>query len=105
MLEQRPPPRVRRLIRQRMAATHHTMSAAALRQGDAWRAWRAHLRSLSIAWGWRYMTYSRHLLHPRFLFGRRRKSGAPVAEAGTACANGPNPRDGVPARKRIPRNA
>jgi hypothetical protein len=69
MLARSPPKAVARLIHRRMASTHHSFSSDAFARGDRLAAWRAHLSSLATPGGWRYLTYSRHLL-----FGRRSMS-------------------------------
>jgi hypothetical protein len=106
MLDRRPPPPVARLIKRRVASTYHTMSSAALRRGD-WRgAWRAHLRSLGLASGWRYLSYTRHLLaRPRSHVSNEDRGShgetATVNGASTASVSAAS----KDARPRIPRNA
>jgi hypothetical protein len=64
MLALSPPPTVRRLIGRRLGSTHHTLSSRALASGDWLDAWHSHVRSLVTPSGWRYLTYTRHLLVP-----------------------------------------
>ncbi len=56
-----PPPARRRLHRKYVAALH-SASMTELRQGQKRAAWRWHLRTLMHPYGWRYLTYTRHLL-------------------------------------------
>jgi hypothetical protein len=64
MLKRDPPKPIGQLIRQRMGSTHHLLSSSALDRGN-WRgAWISHLRSLSAPGGWRYLSYTRHLVNP-----------------------------------------
>lgn len=62
MLHQKPPSRIRRLIRMRISASAHTASEAALRRGDIWIAILMHLKSMLLPGGVRYLLYSRYLV-------------------------------------------
>lgn len=65
MLASAPPASIARLILRKMAAAQHDASVAALREGRRIDAWRHHWRSLSQAggwkFGWKFLTYTRHL--------------------------------------------
>jgi glycosyltransferase involved in cell wall biosynthesis len=61
MLERAPPPAVARMIRSKMAATHHDASVAALNEGRRLAAWRHHWHSLANPGGLQYLPYTRHL--------------------------------------------
>ncbi|MGF1606320.1 MAG: glycosyltransferase family A protein [Rhodothalassiaceae bacterium] len=54
---------LRTLLRRRHAAALHACSRGARKDGQMGAAWRYHLQSLR-AGGWRYLSYSRHLLMP-----------------------------------------
>jgi hypothetical protein len=62
MLELAPPRNVARLIRAKRGAGYHDASVIALQHGQRKKAWLNHLRSLFEISGWRYLTYTRHLL-------------------------------------------
>lgn len=64
MLARNPPRQVARLIRRKMGANWHDHSARALEQGKWRHALSCHLRSLLLPDGWKYLSYSRHLLTP-----------------------------------------
>jgi glycosyltransferase involved in cell wall biosynthesis len=53
---------VQRRLGQKLAASHHHVSALELSQGHLGPAWRAHLKSLRSLYGLRYLSYTRHLL-------------------------------------------
>jgi hypothetical protein len=55
---------VQRRLGQKLAASHHHVSAQELSQGHLGLAWRAHLKSLQSLYGLRYLSYTRHLLGP-----------------------------------------
>lgn len=56
------PRHVRQRLRRKRGAAWHTAAEVSRREGDAPAAWAAHLRSLCAPGGWRYVTYTRHLL-------------------------------------------
>lgn len=62
MLGQAKNPQIRRLIQRRLAAEFHDQSVRALGKGDYRQAAQAHLRSLLIPGGMRYLGYTRRLL-------------------------------------------
>lgn len=66
MLQQKPPSRIRKLIRMRMSASAHMASEAALRRGDIWVAILMHLKSMLMPKGVRYLLYSRHIVFQIF---------------------------------------
>lgn len=62
MLASEPPPRIRKLIQRRLSAALHDRSAALLQRGDRAAALTAHLQSLLLPGGSRYLTYTRRLI-------------------------------------------
>ncbi len=76
MLSRKPPPAVRRLVSARLASTLHDMADKALGQCRMRAAWTYHVRSLALAGGMRYLTFSRRLLRAsiaRWVVARRGK--------------------------------
>jgi len=55
------PPDVRRALRRKYVAAMHGASVKDLEQGRRADAWKWHLRTLLHVYGWRYLTYTRHL--------------------------------------------
>jgi glycosyltransferase involved in cell wall biosynthesis len=55
------PPDVRRALRRKYVAALHGASVKDLEQGRKAGAWKWHLRTLLHLYGWRYVTYTRHL--------------------------------------------
>ena len=53
---------VKRRIEHRIADGHHQVSCLWLKKAVLRKAWAAHWRSLTSRGGWRYLTYTRHLL-------------------------------------------
>lgn len=66
MLNRKPPADVRQLIQRRLAAALHDASTDRLKAGELQAALRFHLRSLFHLGGWRYLSYSRHILSAYF---------------------------------------
>lgn len=62
MLASEPPPRIRELIRRRLSAALHDRSVVLLQKGDRAAALTAHLRSLLLPGGSRYLSYTRRLI-------------------------------------------
>lgn len=62
MLAHSPPARIRRLIRRKLSAALHDHSIALLQAGRRGEAVAAHLRSLFLPGGSRYLTFTRRLL-------------------------------------------
>lgn len=62
MLASQPPLRIRKLIQRRLSAALHDRSVALLQKGDRAAALTAHLRSLLLPGGSRYLTYTRRLI-------------------------------------------
>jgi hypothetical protein len=62
MLVRRPPQRVARLIGKKLSAAWHDLSARSLDRGERRQALSAHLHSLFLPDGKRYLSYSRHVL-------------------------------------------
>jgi hypothetical protein len=56
------PHAVRRGFRQRLGAARHLASELHLEDGRIARAWRLHLQSLAAPGGWRYLSFTRHLI-------------------------------------------
>ena len=52
-------------IRRKIGSAHHRISDYCLEQGWRMPAWQHHLKSLLYPGGWKYSTYSRHLLLQR----------------------------------------
>lgn len=59
------PPNVRRALRAKRAAAWHDAAEHLLKEGDYRAAWHAHSRSLMHREFWRYLGFTRHLLHKR----------------------------------------
>jgi len=55
------PSDVRRALRRKYVAALHGASVNDLGQGRKTEAWKWHLRTLRHLYGWRYVTYTRHL--------------------------------------------
>jgi glycosyltransferase involved in cell wall biosynthesis len=64
MLELDLPSDVRRALLVRLGADMHSASERERQEGNHRAAWRWHVRSLAQPLGWRYLTYTRHLLAP-----------------------------------------
>ena len=62
MLELDLPPDVRSVLHAHLTAALHSASDWERHDGNYLAAWRWHLRCLSRPGGWRYLTYTRHLL-------------------------------------------
>ena len=62
MLGLGPPREVVRLVRQKLGAQYHAYAAASTKKGDRIGALKWHLRSLAMPGGFRYLSFSRHLL-------------------------------------------
>jgi glycosyltransferase involved in cell wall biosynthesis len=62
MLDQNPPKTVASIIRRRMGEDFHCQADLFRQRGKLAAAWRAHLRSLFYPGGWRYLSFSRHLV-------------------------------------------
>lgn len=56
------PPDVRRGFERRVTAAYHVASEHARRAGRLREAWRWHLKALVERGGWKYLSYSRHLI-------------------------------------------
>jgi glycosyltransferase involved in cell wall biosynthesis len=56
------PRRARTAIRRKIGGAHHRMSDYCRQQGWPARAWQHHFSSLLYPGGWKYVTYSRHLM-------------------------------------------
>jgi glycosyltransferase involved in cell wall biosynthesis len=56
---------VRTTIRRRIAAACHRVADLEWEEGRLKDAWLWHLRSLRVPWGWRYASFTRHLILPR----------------------------------------
>ncbi len=56
------PPRIRRALRRKLSAAFHFLSNQHLSSGHRRHAWQYHLRCLAQPGGWRYLSYTRHLL-------------------------------------------
>lgn len=54
----------KRLIDRKRAAALNVLSLRARQNGQLIRAWRFHLKTLFVPGGWRYLSYTRKLLHP-----------------------------------------
>jgi glycosyltransferase involved in cell wall biosynthesis len=57
----RVPPNIRSSLAGKGAAVYHSTSHYCLQSGDLGQAWRMHASSIRMG-GWRYLTYTRHLL-------------------------------------------
>ena len=55
------PPDVRRRLRRKYVAALHGASVTGLSLGRTSLAWRFHMRTMISPWGWRYLSYTRHL--------------------------------------------
>jgi glycosyltransferase involved in cell wall biosynthesis len=53
---------VRALIKGKLAAARHRASSCELAAGNYAAAWFWHMRSLMLGQGWKYLTYTRHLM-------------------------------------------
>jgi glycosyltransferase involved in cell wall biosynthesis len=62
MLAQSPPRAIARWIHFKLGSVHHDASVHALRNGQRKLAWRHHWKSLTEVAGWRFLSYTRHLL-------------------------------------------
>jgi glycosyltransferase involved in cell wall biosynthesis len=62
MLDCNPPARIRKLIQRRLSAALHDRSAACLASGNYHEALQAHVQSLILPGGLRYLSYTRRLL-------------------------------------------
>ncbi len=62
MLDCKPPPQIRKLIQRRFSAVLHDRSAACLKSGDYRDALKAHMQSLLLPGGLRYLSYTRRLI-------------------------------------------
>ena len=62
LLELDLPADVRGLVKQKHVQSLHAASTIELRDGKVSEAWKWHLRSLTHPYGWRYLTYTRHLV-------------------------------------------
>jgi glycosyltransferase involved in cell wall biosynthesis len=62
LLQLNPPPKVRRILRDRLSASLHEISDRYRREGDTGRAWTYHLKTVLSSGGYRYVAYTRHLL-------------------------------------------
>jgi hypothetical protein len=56
------PADVRQHLRAKLADALHSVSDLHRSEGDARAAWKAHIESLTLPGGWRYLAYTRHLL-------------------------------------------
>lgn len=56
------PGKARAAVRRKIGSAHHRASDYCRQQGWHARAWRHHLKSLLYPGGWKYVTYSRHLM-------------------------------------------
>lgn len=64
MLRCAPPRHIRTMVLKRIGASLHSDANSLWKQGCWGKAWEAHLKSLFYPGGWRYLTFSRHLLFP-----------------------------------------
>lgn len=62
MLDCNPPARIRKMILRRLSAVLHDRSSASLEAGEYREALRAHLQSLCLPGGLRYLSYTRRLI-------------------------------------------
>lgn len=62
MLDCEPPYRISRIIHRKRSAAHHGASVAALGRGARIESWKHHWKSLTGVGGWRYLSYTRHLI-------------------------------------------
>lgn len=56
------PPRIRNALRHKLSAAFHFLSNQQLISGQRGPAWRYHMRCLAQPGGWRYLSYTRHLM-------------------------------------------
>jgi glycosyltransferase involved in cell wall biosynthesis len=77
------PANVKRLLRVKRGAAWHTAAQAARSARENASAWAAHLRSLAAPGGWRYLSYTRHLL------GRQQPVRRAAASAMSSGESGP----------------
>lgn len=63
MLRKDPTEPYRSMIRKRLAQAHHDHSELLLGEGQRRHATKHHLRSLAYPGGWKYLPYTRHLIH------------------------------------------
>jgi hypothetical protein len=64
MLETTVRPDIARVLKRRVSQSWHSVSEHYLRQGDTRRAWSAHVRSLTYVAGWKFLSFTRHLIVP-----------------------------------------
>ncbi len=69
MLARHPPPQVARILRRKLSAAFHSRSERLAQQGAFGAAWRAHLRSIFMAGGLRYLPFTRHLVRRKVATG------------------------------------
>jgi hypothetical protein len=62
MLECAPPRPIAQMIHRKMGAALHDASVMSLSSGQRFKAWKFHLKSLCMHEGFRYLSYTRHLL-------------------------------------------
>jgi len=62
MLDKAPPKNIQKILRLRLSQAHHDLSADALSEGELREALRHHLQSLKTLSGWRFFSYSRHII-------------------------------------------
>ncbi len=56
------PADIRELVRKKHVRSLHAASNLELIEGNVSEAWKWHLRTLTYPYGWRYLTYTRHLV-------------------------------------------
>jgi len=62
MLDKEPPENIQNILRRRISQAHHDLSADALSEGKIQEALGHHLQSLKTLSGWRFLSYSRHIV-------------------------------------------
>lgn len=55
-------PEIRRGLSSQLASAHHDVAELAWKMGFKSQSWRSHVRSLGCRHGWRYLSFTRHLL-------------------------------------------
>ena len=56
------PVAIRRILKRKLSASLHNVSAYYLQNGEIWQAWKSHLKSLCYPGGLRYLLYTRKLV-------------------------------------------
>ena len=62
LMELELPAEIRELVREKHVRSLHAASNLELIEGNVSEAWKWHLRTLAHPSGWRYLTYTRHLV-------------------------------------------